>query len=635
MAILGWLLFGALANTIIAFPYNKARRQITELRGDCEYDFVVVGGGTSGLTVADRLSEAFPDRNVLVIEYGVIEEASGINEPPGTPGTATTLPLPSEPMPELNNRSADLAVGMVVGGSSAINGQFFDRPCRYDMDDWRQIGSPEFDGSEDKWDWENVIPWFQKSVTFVEPDEALVDEYGFTWDYEAAYGGNTPIYSYFTPYQFPFDKVTRDALLEYGIAPRTECAAGDKDGLCWVPTSQHPETAKRSYAAIGHYQDVMEDRSNYDLLVGHKAMRLIVDSKSKEAPTVEFRSLSTSASDILTVKPKLEVIVSAGAIHTPQILQRSGIGHAAFLEELGIDVTVDLPGVGYNFQDHGGPGFQYNYTNGILPNQNSLLTNATFREESIELYTQRPAQGAYTVAMGNNAIYISLPHITPDYGDTVAAIRTQLSDDKAASLLPPGTPDTVIAGYKAQLELLAAAFENPEYPVLEAPFSSSAPVSAFLLKPLSRGTVMLNPDDHDAKPIITYRSLTNPIDMDLMVEFVSYFRGIYATEAIQALGPTEISPGANVTEVEDIKEWVRNAMVGSYMHPCCTAAMMPEEKGGVVGTDLKVHGLERVRVVDISVVPMLPGSHTSALAYAIGEKAADIIIRAWSKKKED
>jgi choline dehydrogenase-like flavoprotein len=158
-------------------------------------------------------------------------------------------------------------------------------------------------------------------------------------------------------------EIAWDALVEFGISPRLECAGGDKDGICWVPTSQHPVTAQRSHSGIGHFSDVIDSRPNYDLLVGHKALRLIVDPASDEAPTVEYRSVS--GSQVYTVKPRLEVIISAGAIHTPQILQRSGIGEAAFLQQLGINVILDLPGVGRNFHDHGGP--PVSFTRGSSP----------------------------------------------------------------------------------------------------------------------------------------------------------------------------------------------------------------------------------------------------------------------------
>ena len=287
--------------------------------------------------------------------------------------------------------------------------------------------------------------------------------------------------------------------------------------------------------------------------------------------------------------------------------------------------------------------------------QIDLNTNETLRDEAIALYEERPARGPYTLAMGNSAVYISLPNVTSDYEEIVSAIRAQVEDGSALDYLPEDVPAAVADGYLAQLALLADSHANPEQPILESPWMSTTPGVGFLLKPLSRGSVRINASDPDAEPIIDYRTAENPIDMDVMASFTPFFRRYFETETLQALGPTERSPGANVTEVEDIIEYMRDVITPSFMHPCCTASMMPENKGGVVGPDLKIHGLDRVRVADISIIPLLPGTHTSATAYAIGEKvssrtprvvyhrisctdtrqAADIVIRAHSEEESE
>jgi choline dehydrogenase len=146
-----------------------------------------------------------------------------------------------------------------------------------------------------------------------------------------------------------------DAWLKKGVPTRTECAGGDKDGLCWVPTSGDPETGARSHSGIGHYVAVINDRPNYHLLSGHKVTRIVYNNGDVEAgpPQVELRPVGSGEPELVEVRR--EVILSTGAIHTPQILQRSGIGPTELLESAGIDVLVDLPGVGYNLQDHAGP----------------------------------------------------------------------------------------------------------------------------------------------------------------------------------------------------------------------------------------------------------------------------------------
>ncbi|RYP63278.1 hypothetical protein DL771_009349 [Monosporascus sp. 5C6A] len=602
----------ALAGVALGSPSFNVKRQIADLRES--YDFIIAGAGTTGLTVADRLSAAFPDRTVLVVEYGDFDETPGVFDPPGTPPLGPTF-VYSPAVPGINNRTALLSVGRTVGGSSAVNGQLFDRGSRHDYDDWQALASPSSQNGI-RWDWDGLLPYFKKeSVTFVEPTEEQVADFGMTWDFDAAYGGSTPIFSTWPPFQWPAVLTTRNAWIEAGVAPRRECAAGDKDGLCWVPTSQYPNATKRSHAGLGHYLELGE-RTNYDLLVKHKVTRVVYPGRgrhSRSPPKVEIRSLDSGK--VFTADAKLEV--------------RSGIGPAELLKRAGITVVNDLPGVGYNFQDHGGTSLRLNITNPPVPNVDMLRTNETYLRESIEAFYATPPRGPYTLGLASTAVYLPLANITSSYKDIASSVRQQVASGEAASYLPAGASESVVNGYLAQLEVLAAALENPTHPVFEVPIHGP-PDTGIHLKPLSRGSVLLDPNDHDAEPVITYGTLENPVDMDIMASFVPLMRSVHSTPSMLAMGVVETVPGAEVRDGEQIREWMRDGAVASFQHPCFTAAMMPRELGGVVGNDLKVFGVEGLRVADASMMPLLPGTHTSATCYAIGEKAADIIIQAWS-----
>jgi choline dehydrogenase len=190
-----------------------------------------------------------------------------------------------------------------------------------------------------------------KSVTFTEPPAVVVQNHGYTWDL-AAFGGSTPIYSSFPPFLWGDHLTIRDAWKDMGIRVQQECADGDKEGLCWIPISEHPVTARRSHAGLGHYAAINTTRSNFDLLVKHQVTRVIYPNGTASGPpVVEIRALGDN--HLFNATAKGEVILSAGSLHTPTILQRSGIGPASFLSSVGIPLVLDLPGVGSNLQDHG------------------------------------------------------------------------------------------------------------------------------------------------------------------------------------------------------------------------------------------------------------------------------------------
>ncbi|KAK0622682.1 GMC oxidoreductase-like protein [Immersiella caudata] len=625
------------AGLVAGGAHFEAKRQVSQLRDT--YDFVIVGGGTCGLTVADRLTEAFPNKTVLVIEYGRVEYAPGAFDPPQTvwggsnPNQASTWRFQSLPNPNVNDKVATVLAGKVVGGSSAVNGMYFDRPSRFDHDAWDRAGSPEFDASKIKWNWDSIFPFFKKSVTFHEPQPEFVKKYGYTWD-TAAFGNSTPIHSVLPPFLWGDHAIVREAWKEMGIPVLRECAGGDKTGLCWIPISEHPLTARRSHAGLGHYADVNATRPNYDLLVQHQVTKVTYPNGLEEGPpTVEVRSLADNR--MFNVTPKAEVILSAGAIFTPSILHRSGIGPASVLRDAGIPLVLDLPGVGSNFQDHSGPTITWNYTlPETLPDPTpDKMLDTAFAAQALKDFDAIPARGPYTLGMASSGIYLSMATLSPNGATTIVnKIRNLVASNNSASYLPPDyrSSPSMIAGYNAQLLTLAGFFANPSAPSLEVPWHTGLFLRLFLLHPLSRGTVRLNKADPLEQPIIDYRSSSNPIDMDIDILHTRYMRKIINTPTFQKLGAVETGPGPLAQTDEQLAEFVKDSYTLSFMHPCCTAAMLPENKGGVVGPDLKVHGANGLRVVDMSVLPLLPSAHLSALAYAVGEKAADIIIQEWS-----
>jgi len=198
---------------------------------------------------------------------------------------------------------------------------------------------------------------------------------------------------------------------------------------------------------------------------------------------------------------------------------------------------------------------------------------------------------------------------------------------KPIDYLPNGTHATIVAGYTRQVSALRRAYLSQKAAVFEYPIASFASIMAFL-KPLSRGNVNIDPVNIFAEPLVNYRAFSNPLDVELTLYGLVHLRRLYTTPSAQSLGPVERSPGGNVTTEDEWREWIRTNVRPSFYHPVGTAALGPKNQGGVVGPDLKVHGVERLRVVDASVMPLIPGTHTSSTVYAVAEKAADVIIKA-------
>lgn len=342
-----------ISNVAARIPYGvRVKRHVSELAS--RYDYIIAGGGTSGLTVADRLTAAFPRRSVLVVEHGQLVNSTTILQPAATvPNPQYAFQILSQPEPGLNNRSFTVTVGKIVGGCSAINAQMFDRGSAADYDAWGDVAGQAY--REAGWTWEGLLPYFKKSVTFTEPSKEIADKYGYTWDVAAAYGGNGSIHASYPPFQWPNEKIMRTAWKELGVSSPKEAAGGSAYGVFWLPSSQDPKTQTRSYARTGHY-DLVSNRSNYHLLVGHKVTEVILgDTESNrefEARGVKIQAVDGKNDTVIDVASDQEVILAAGAIHSPGILQRSGLGPKDVLNASNIATKVELPGVGQNFQDH-------------------------------------------------------------------------------------------------------------------------------------------------------------------------------------------------------------------------------------------------------------------------------------------
>lgn len=552
---------------------------------------------------------------VLMIEYGSLVLDDSFMPPWNVPKPEFLYNITSLPQANVNNRTFPVINGRVVGGASAVNGQLHNRGSRHDYDNWSEVAEDE------GWNWENIFPYFKRSSTFHEPTPEMKD-FGMTYDL-GAWGNSTPIHAAFPPYQYPGQQIQWKGWSEKeGIQVQEEHGNGNAHGVFWVPTAMNPGAAyNRSFAGIGHWVEV-QPRNNYHLVTEHRVIKVNLEGAhgvQKAVSVVVQPRLSSNAAFV--VKARKEIILSASATRTPQLLQLSGIGPKSVLQDAGVDVIVDLPGVGWNLQDHSFSMSQYNFTKDVWPNPAQINTNSTFRNEAIAQYKENNT-GPYAAYIVCSGIFLPGPAFV---GNLTASLAQQIAAQEPSDYLPADTPSELIAGYAVQKKILLNSFVSNTSAILEHLFQGSPRGTAILLKPFSRGTIRLNATDPLGEPIVDYRLLSNPIDLQLHVRMQQYLRHHFATSpALAPLGPVELDPGPNLPSDKDVEDWLikQNKLFASNAHQVGTAAMMPRELGGVVDGELKVYGTKGLRVVDCSIISLIPGAHTMATAYAIGEKVS-------------
>ena len=241
-----------------------------------------------------------------------------------------------------------------------------------------------------------------------------------------------------------------------------------------------------------------------------------------------------------------------------------------------------------------------------------------FKDWADELW-EANRTGPYTIATGNVAAWLSYPVISARYDD----ISTQLESQNHAAYLPEGTDPTVAAGYAAQMRSYAEAM-RANHTAFHCQATVAGPSNGILvdLHPLSRGTINIDPEDPEGnEPLVDYRALSNPLDAAVMADMIRFTRSFYLNNSVNAQwDPAEVQPGEDVQTDEEMAEFLAQTLSPTEYHPAGTAAMLPKELGCVVDEDLKVYGIEGLRVADASIMPTLVGANTCQTVYAIGEK---------------
>ena len=525
-----------------------------------QFDYLIIGAGSAGCVLANRLS-ADPSVRVAVLEAGP-QDASELIRIPAAVGGLLRHPVynwnfKTTPQSQLANRVIAIPRGKVVGGTSSINGMVYTRGHPRDFDDWAAAGNPG-------WSYREILPYFIRS----ENNEAFR---GSPYHGE---GGPMNVIS-IRPHNPLVDRFVA-AAAGLGYSRNADFNGANQEGF--GPRQATIRAGRRESMATAFLWPALR-RGNVELITEALVRRVLLDSG--RAVGVEYER----DGQIRTLKARGEVILCGGAIGSPQLLLRSGIGSAGPLQALGIAPQVELAGVGRNLQDHFA----------------ATIMMRTRNSESYGLSLRALPRGMWTVL---NYALRRRGALASNVFEAHGFIRTLPGLDR---------PDVQI--------IFVPAHRNASgFPI---PFGHGFGINIALLRPASRGSVSLGSPDPRAAPVIDPAFLSNPADLPPLISGFIIARAILSAPAFASARAHELLPGPQVRTEQDIEGFVRESGF-TVFHPVGTCRM-GTDANAVVDPMLRVRGIQCLRVVDASVFPTIVGGNTNAAVVMVAEKAADLI----------
>ena len=525
-----------------------------------EFDYIIVGGGTAGCVLANRLS-ANPKTRVLMLEAGKSDNYHWVHVPIGylycigNPRTDWMMKTAAEP--GLNGRSLSYPRGKLLGGCSSVNGMIYMRGQAADYDGWRQMGNTG-------WGWDDVLPYFLQSEDHHDEAKPLHQS-----------GGEWKV----SPQRLRWDilKAVQEGAKEFGVEPTSDFNTGTNEGSGFFEVNQ--KNGVRWNTAKAFLRPAMK-RPNLKVMTQAHTHRITLDGK--RATGVEFEHKG----QIVHATARAEVILAAGAINSPKLLELSGIGQPDRLSDLGVTPLHDLQGVGENLQDHLQIRTVFKVTGAKTLNE---TVNSLWGKARIGLQYAMTQSGPLSMAPSQFGMFTkSDPSLeTPDLEYHIQPLST----DKLGDPLHP-------------------------FPAIT--------VSVCNLRPDSVGATHIDSTDFNRQPDIRLNYLSAERDRMVAVQSIKQARQLMTAEALARYSPTEMLPGAHIASDAELLREAGN-IATTIFHPVGTCKMGSDDRA-VVDTQLRVHGMDGLRVVDASIMPKIVSGNTASPVIMIAEKAAKMIL---------
>jgi choline dehydrogenase-like flavoprotein len=577
------------------------------------FDYIIVGGGTAGLVIANRLS-ANPNVTVAIIEAGdsAYNNSNVTHVPVSGAEFGLGLGTPIEwgyvtaPQKYTAGRVLPYWAGRALGGTTTINGLTYIRAEKAQIDAWEELGN-------EGWNWDALWEYYLGQESFETPtDKQRADGASFKEDVHGRHGD---LSVGFTPYLTGqgAESMLRETSEALGYPFNEDVNSGSMRGFCTWPMTLDSKAVIREDAARAFYYPVAKQRSNLHVFLNTSAARITWDEESSQGSSMVASGVEVldSRNQTAHLHATKEVIISAGSIASPALLERSGVGNPAVLDAAGVKPVIQLPTVGANLQDQPATGIIYAST-----------TN----------WTGYPTFTSYLTA-------------SDLFGTHLASVTAELQANLsayAATILADYAPNTTsLAAQERLLQHQVDLVFNessivPLAEILWAPTGSVVVGQFWPLLPFSRGAIHITSSDPRVAPVINPNFLHLPIDSVIHAAVAVRVREFFATPPLAKLVANETTPGFGFVaegagwDDQSWTRWIQGAYAGNS-HPVGTCAMMAKELGGVVDGQGIVYGASNVRVVDASMLPTQISGHLSASIYAVAGRIAGLIADKWSE----